>query len=230
MTEKQENFTLMGGKIKMHRSKYNPTSDAVWLAALPDAEPKTVLDTGIGTGGVALCLQQHFPKARITGIDISQEMLDICKKNALLNNYNFELINQDILTWSTPRTFDLVISNPPYFTGTPSQKHPNAHHNIDLTQWVRRCVARVRPMGYFCTIVDATRLTDVLSVIAKKCGSITIIPLFGAKTIAERVLIRGRLGNKGGSIVHSGYPMNYEPILRDGLTIQKILSKISTQC
>ena len=226
MTEKQEIFTLMGGKVKMNRSNYNPTSDAVWLAALPCTEPKNILDVGIGSGGVSLCLQHHFPDAHITGIDISQEMLDICANNAKLNNYEFELINQDILTWSTPRTFDLVVSNPPYFFGTPSKKHPNAHHNTDLTQWIRRCVARVRPMGYFCTIVDAARLGDVLYVIGKNCGSITIIPLFGSKQIAERVLIRGRVCDHGGSIIHIGHPMNYEPILRDGLTIQKILSNI----
>lgn len=230
MKEKQENFTLMGGKVKMKRSEYNPTSDAVWLAALPDVAPEKVLDVGIGTGGVSLCLQHHFPKAHITGIDISQDMLNICADNAKLNNYEFELINQDILTWSTPRTFDLVISNPPYFFGTPSTKHPNAHHNTDLTQWMRRCIARVRPMGYFCTIVDAARLSDVLWIMAKNCGSINIIPLFGSKKVAERVLLRGRLGNHGGSVIHIGYPMNYEPILRDGLTIQKILSNIYEQC
>ena len=226
MTEKQEIFTLLDGRVKMLRSEYNTTSDAVWLAALPEVAPKKVLDVGIGTGGVALCLHHHFPDAKIMGIDIASDMLDICAKNAALNQCDIELDNQDILSWSTPRTFDLVVSNPPYFLGTPSKKHPDAHHNTDLTQWVRRCVARVRPMGYFCTIVDAARLGDVLYVIGKNCGSITIIPLFGSKQIAERVLIRGRVCDHGGSVIHIGHPMNYEPILRDGLTIQKILSNI----
>ena len=230
MKEKQDIFTLIGGKIKAYRSDYNPTSDAVWLAALPNSTPKTVLDVGIGTGGVALCLQHHFPDANITGVDISQEMLDVCERNAKLNNYKFELVNQDILKWSTPKTYDLVISNPPYFFGTPSAEHPTAHHNTDLIHWIRRCIARVRPRGYFCTIVDAGRLSDVIGVMTKTFGHITIIPLFGSKNIAERVLIRGRACTNGGTVIYSGLPMNYEPILRDGLTIENILSKIPEQC
>jgi len=226
MHETQEIFTLMGGKVKMYRSEYNPTSDAVWLAAMPDKAPTTILDVGIGTGAVALCLHHHFPNATITGIDISENMLTTCAQNAELNACQLELIQQDIIRWSTPRTFDLVVSNPPYFTGTPKKTNPNAHHNIDLSHWIRRCIARVRPQGYFCTIVDAACTGNVLGTMAKNCGDITIIPLFGAKKTAERVLIRGRLCSGGPSVIHIGYPMNYEPILRDGLTIRNILSNI----
>lgn len=230
MYETQEIFTLMGGKVKMHRSEYNPTSDAVWLAAMPHKTPATILDAGIGTGAVALCLHKHFPNATITGVDISEDMLKICEHNAELNGCKIELIKEDMIQWSTPRTFELVVSNPPYFKGTPKQANPQVHHNIDLTHWTRRCIARVRPQGYFCTIVDAARTGDVIGVIAKNCGEITIIPLFGNKQTAERVLIRCRLCSNASSVIHLGYPMNYEPILRDGLTIRNILSNIKSQC
>ena len=230
MTEKQDIFTLINGRVKMYRSEYNPTSDAVWLAATPVTAPKTVLDVGIGSGGVSLCLQTHYPTAKITGIDISPEMLDMSAKNATLNNQTIELLNQDILNWSTTRTFDLVITNPPYFLGTPSAKHPHAHHNADLKAWINRCIARIRPNGYFCTIVDATRLGETIGVISRKCGSITVIPLFGTKQTAERVLIRARLNPSGNSVIYQGYPMNYAPILRNGLTIQNILSNMNIQC
>ena len=115
MSIKQEIFTLIGGRVKMHRSFYNPTSDAVWLAAFAPHNAKSVLDVGIGTGGVALCLQKHIPDAKITGIDTSAEMLDICQQNAELNGVNLKLINTDINVWRTSDTFDLVITNPPYF-------------------------------------------------------------------------------------------------------------------
>lgn len=224
--EKQDIFTLLDGKIKLYQSNYNPTCDAVWLAAMPIGAPKTILDVGVGSGGAALCAQHHFPDAHITGLDISPEMLDTCTKNAKLNNFDFELLNQDILKWSTPRTFDLVISNPPYFHGTPTKNNPRAHHNADLGAWTKKCIARVKPRGYFCTIVDAGRVADVIAVMQKTMGDITILPLFGAKKIAERVLIRGRAGTRGASVIHFGLPMNYEPVLRNGLTIGKILTKI----
>lgn len=228
MTTKQDIFTLMGGRVKMHRGFYNPTSDAVWLAAFAPTDAKTVLDVGIGTGGASLCLLANNPDAQITGLDISEQMLDECKSNAELNNAKFELINADITTWKSDRTFDLVITNPPYFNGTPA--HHNAHHNADLTLWISRCIARVRPMGTFCIITDAATTARTISEMSKKLGDINILPLFGAKNTAERVLISGRLGTRGISVLHRGISMNCDMILRDGLTIADTLSRIYQTC
>ena len=225
MSTKQEIFTLMGGRVKIHRGHYNPTSDAVWLAAFALAGSKTALDVGIGTGGASLCYLANNPDTKITGIDTSIEMLNACKQNAELNSANIELIEQNINTWRTNRTFDLVFTNPPYFNGTPA-KH-NAHHNADLRTWVSKCIARVRPMGTFCIITDSATIAQVISEMSKKLGDITIFPLFGTKETAERVLISGKLGTKGISILHHGLPMNYEPVLRNGLTIAPSLSTLS---
>ena len=120
MSEKQGNFTLLNGRVVMKRGIYNPTSDAVWLAAYAPNTAKNILDVGIGTGGASLCLMTRNPDAKYTGIDISQEMLDACKENMDLNNKQINLINADIFNWSTTETFDLVITNPPYFNGTPA--------------------------------------------------------------------------------------------------------------
>ena len=215
----------MGGRVKMRRGFYNPTSDAVWLAAFVPCTPKTVLDAGVGSGGVAMCIHAHHPGAKITGIDISPEMLAAAQDNAELNNCDMELINTDIYTWRTDRTFDLVVTNPPYFQGTPA-KH-NAHHNADLKTWVKKCIARTKPNGYFCIITDATTLGIIIPEISSKCGDLNIFPLFGARDTAERVLVRGRVGSRGISVLYRGLPMNWEPVLRDGLTIAQSLGKVS---
>ena len=216
----------MGGRVRIKRGRYNPTSDAVWLAAMAANTPaKTVLDAGVGTGGAALCLTANMPDAQVTGIDISPEMLAECAENAKLNDCIIELIQADITTWRTNRTFDMVITNPPYFRGTPA--HHNAHHNADLGEWTRKCLARVRPRGTFVIITDAGTTATVISEMAKKCGDIEIFPLFGAKNTAERVILRGRVGTRGPTILHSGLSMNTDAVLRDGLTIAAALSKLS---
>jgi len=223
MVEKQENFTLLDGRIVMRHSVYNPTSDAVWLAAFAPQSVKTVLDVGIGTGGASLCLLHHNPDAKITGIDISQEMLDACKINMDLNNKIIDLRNEDIIKWSTPENFDLVMTNPPYFSGTSTKKH-QAHHNTDIYQWIKRSVARVKPDGFFCTIIDALVVDKVLSVLYDKhLGDIQIYPLFSNKNTAERVLIRARKGVHTGTTLFQGTSMNNDAILRNGLTINALL-------
>ena len=225
MSEKQGFFTLLDGKVKMAHGFYNPTSDAVWLAASAPKDATTVLDVGIGTGGVSLCLLSRFPDVKITGLDISQEMLDECKKNISLNNQTIDLLNTDIFDWSTTDRFDLVITNPPYFNGTPA-KH-NAHHNTDIKKWIMKCSARVKPNGHLCVIVDALCTAKVISVLDKKhFGNIEIFPLFGAKNTAERVIIRAKSGVRTGTSIYSGISMNNDMILRDGLTIDSLLATL----
>ena len=227
MSEKQAIFTLLNGRVNMTRSIYNPTSDAVWLAAFAPTTVKNVLDVGIGTGGVSLCLLAHNPNTIITGIDISQEMLDICQQNICLNKSNIKLLNQDILKWSTTERFDLVITNPPYFNGTPA-KH-NAHHNIDIKSWIKRCCARVTPNGWICVASDALCCDKIVSVLENKhFGNIQIFPLFSTKNSAERVLIRAKQGSRTGCTIYRGTSMNNDTILRDGLTIDALLSTLGS--
>lgn len=226
MIQKQAIFTLMNGRVKIARGTYNPTCDAVWLAAMAaDVRAKTVLDIGVGTGGAILCLLANRPDIKTaTGIDVSKQMLTECEHNAELNGKSIELINTDIITWRTPRTFDLVITNPPYFHGTPA--HHNAHHNADITNWMKRAAARVKPRGTICTIVDSAVLANVIDALSSTCGDITILPLFSKKPTAERVLVSARVGTHGGSKLYRGLDMNCDLVLRDGLTIAATLSKL----
>ena len=226
MIQKQAIFTLMGGRVKFARGIYNPTCDAVWLAAMAaDVRAKSVLDIGVGTGGAILCLMANNPDIKTAvGLDTSKQMLAECEHNAELNGKTIELINADIMTWRTPRTFDLVITNPPYFRGTPA--HHNAHHNADISNWIKRAVARVKPRGTICAIVDSAVLANVISVLSATCGDISIFPLFSKKTTAERVLVSARVGTHGISTVNRGLDMNCDLVLRDGLTIAATLSKL----
>ena len=228
MTEKQEIFDFMGGCVRFVRGHYNPTCDAVWLAAFVPCGAKSVLDVGIGTGGVSMCIGWRYPKIKITGIDISDDMLNECAVNAELNHISISLVKHDILTWKTDVVFDIVVSNPPYFKGNPA-KH-NAHHNVDLRQWTQACMRRVKPRGWFCTIVDAAQTASVLSEMANKCGDIGVLPLFSNKNTAERVLLRGRIGTKGGTTLFGGININATQILRDGLTIDEYLATLKPQC
>ncbi|MCL1902381.1 MAG: methyltransferase domain-containing protein [Alphaproteobacteria bacterium] len=215
MKQKQEIFTVLGGRVKMLRGKYNVTADAIFLAALVHGSPKTVLDVGIGTGGAALALLSRMPNVRATGIDISQDLLDECATNAELNGRNIELIHGDILKWRTPRTFDAVITNPPYFQGT-ARAGANVHHNVNLGEWTRACLKRVTPRGYFYCITDAAATSTIIAAIyTGGAGDIEIIPIFSGKDYAERVLIAARLGTKGGAKIHAGINFDNENILKN---------------
>jgi tRNA1(Val) A37 N6-methylase TrmN6 len=242
MNQKQGFFTALGGKVRFVRGNYNITCDAVWLAAFAAGDAARfrapeILDAGIGTGGAALCLLEHCPGARIAGIDISDQMLAECARNAALNGRDIDLIRGDIIKWKTNRTFDAVMTNPPYFKGTPriisgsgaaaqATGESHAHHNADLCEWTRACLKRVRPKGYFFAIADAAALSEIVAALHAGGGrGINILPLFGSgKTAAERVLISARQGVRTGARISAGFSMNDEEILNGG-TIASLRSR-----
>ena len=187
----------MDGCVKMASSGYRTTVDAVWLAntvAVPRGD-ETVLDVGVGSGGVALCLMERFPNLKVTGIDISDAMLSNASVNALANRRDIKLEMNDILTWRTDKKFDIVMTNPPYFSGTP--RDDAAHHNVDIYEWTRSCVKRLVPRGIFYTIVAPDVLDQVVAALYySKCGAITLHPIATNGDNIERIVISGRLNVK----------------------------------
>lgn len=75
-----------------------------------------VLDLGTGSGAIAVSLAHQRPDLTVTASDISAAALSIAQKNATRhlapNTINF--IQSDWYTQIPHKTFDLIVSNPPY--------------------------------------------------------------------------------------------------------------------
>ena len=82
-------------------------------------EQPTVVDVGTGSGAVALALAAHTQNARIVGVDISQDALDVAVRNRdRLSAEGVEFVQCDMLT-AIAGPVDVIVSNPPYIpTGT----------------------------------------------------------------------------------------------------------------
>lgn len=70
------------------------------------SEVKTILDLGCGTGGHSLILSRRGYK--VTGIDRSEDMLEIAKKKAADKNLEVEFIKGDITNIDLQKKFDAV--------------------------------------------------------------------------------------------------------------------------
>ncbi len=74
-----------------------------------------VADLGTGSGAIALALAMERPHWEVSATDVSEEALATAKANAAaLNLRQVEFLHGD---WFEPlpgRTFDLIVSNPPY--------------------------------------------------------------------------------------------------------------------
>jgi len=75
---------------------------------------KSILDICTGSGCIALALKKQLPNATVYGFDISNSAINIAKKNAEKNQLNVEFFVADIFTYNAEKTFDIIVSNPPY--------------------------------------------------------------------------------------------------------------------
>ncbi len=75
-----------------------------------------ILDIGTGSGSIAISLAREFVNAKIIAIDISDQAIQVAKKNIsekkLNNRIELKKTNIDYINDS----FDLIVSNPPYLT------------------------------------------------------------------------------------------------------------------
>ncbi len=78
------------------------------------ASPR-VLDIGTGSGNIAISLASNIPNAQVTGVDISEETIEVAKENSEINKTNVIWRVMDILAVETFKDrYDIIVSNPPY--------------------------------------------------------------------------------------------------------------------
>lgn len=79
----------------------------------------SALDLCTGSGCLAILLAHAFTNARIDAADISADALEVAARNVA--DYELgdriELIRSDLFANLSGRSYDLIISNPPYVTG-----------------------------------------------------------------------------------------------------------------
>jgi release factor glutamine methyltransferase len=74
-----------------------------------------ILDIGTGTGCIPISIKKNIPSANVSAIDVSEEAIDVAKRNAVSNEVAINFILKNILeTENLEQKFDIIVSNPPY--------------------------------------------------------------------------------------------------------------------
>ncbi|BAP33563.1 methyltransferase [Chryseobacterium sp. StRB126] len=136
-------FTFKQFKIQQSKNVFRVGTDGVLLGALADAESAFhVLEVGTGTGLISLMLAQRNQQADFLGLDINEDAAALTKLN--FENAPFctrlKNIHQDFKTFETNEKFDLIVSNPPYFEESGSDKDKIARQTVELN--FRQLIAR----------------------------------------------------------------------------------------
>ncbi|WP_075350041.1 peptide chain release factor N(5)-glutamine methyltransferase [Algoriphagus marinus] len=107
----------------------NETEELVHLILKENKSPGLkVLDIGTGTGCIPISLALEMNQAEVYGLDISEEALEVARKNAKLLHAEVTFLKCNILEELPPiEDLDVLVSNPPYI---PEKGKAEMHQNV----------------------------------------------------------------------------------------------------
>jgi tRNA1Val (adenine37-N6)-methyltransferase len=151
-------FTFKQFEIQQSKDVFRVGTDGVLLGALADVEHVSrILEVGTGTGLVSLMLAQRNLQAYFLGLDINEDAALLTKLNFENSPFNARLKNkhQDFKTFESEEQFDLIVSNPPYFEESGSEKDKIARQTVELNfrQLISKASGLLSERGIFSVII-----------------------------------------------------------------------------
>ena len=174
---------LFDGRLRIIQKKegYRFSIDAILLAHFSSQlSAHSIIDLGTGSGVIPLILARKMSVPTIVGVEIQEEMADMAKRTIALNGFaeRVSILHEDLKELRKcfdASSFDLVVSNPPYYPVgdgriNPDEQKAIARHEILAKMEDVVSIARylVKPSGIVVIIFPAKRLVDLLDSL-KEC-------------------------------------------------------------
>lgn len=168
-------FRFKQFSIRQNKTAMKVGTDTIlfgsWLNLSSNQE--SILDVGTGTGLLALMMAQKSTNAKITALEIDENAYNQAVENASLSKWEnrISIIHTDARVWSTFVKYELIISNPPYFSNslvsnTISKGHARHQKSFGLNDlvdlWKRQgsdnselsCILPVNEAGKLIDLID----------------------------------------------------------------------------
>jgi tRNA1Val (adenine37-N6)-methyltransferase len=170
-------FQFKQFKIIQERTAMKVGTDGVLLGAWASvAGAEKILDVGTGTGVIALMMAQRS-LAEITGIEIekmaAEEAMENVQNSLWSNRIKIQNISFQEFVKTTNEKFDLIVSNPPFFSNSQKSKCEHlamAKHNhlLSLPELVQKSFKLMSPNGKLAVILPVSEAEKIIRITEKE--------------------------------------------------------------
>lgn len=155
-----KSFKFKQFEIQQSKNVFRVGTDGVLLGSLANIDNVSkVLEVGTGTGLISLMLAQRNSYAEFLGIDINEEAVSLTRSNFENSPFQLRLKNshQDFKNFESDAKFDLIVSNPPYFEESDSEKDKLARQTVELNflQLISKSSKLLSENGIFSVIIPS---------------------------------------------------------------------------
>ena len=192
---------------------------------------RRILDIGTGTGVIALMMAQRCAHSRITAVEIDAPSAADARDNVAASPWSdrVEVVECDISAYEPSSRFDLIISNPPYFSASllpldrsrAAARHTGSLDFAQLLACVRRMLA---PGGRFALVLPTDeslrfgRLAVSAGLFAERTAEVWSTPRSGAIRVLTEYTDRPLPPPECGRLViddGGGFSAEYRQLTKD---------------
>ncbi len=152
--------------ISHHRSSMKVGIDGVLIGCWTDViGARRILDVGTGCGLIALIMAQRSPEAEVTGIDIDEASTEEALENVQNSPWSDRIhiiygCFPTELNSSHDQSYDLIVSNPPYFDSgvskiTTSRERARHQDSLSPSSILYDSISMLSPYGSLAIVVPS---------------------------------------------------------------------------
>lgn len=222
-------FRFKQFSIKQDRAAMKVGTDSIlfgsWLSL--SYKHKSILDVGAGTGLLSLMMAQKSPSSSITAIEIDEDAFAQADEN--INNSlwrdRISTVHVDAKIWNSKAKFDLIISNPPYFSDSllsnsnsrDLARHQQAFNLVDFVDLWFRLGDETSELACILPIDESDKLIELVQIRGSYLKEYTSVRpkehskpnralmLFAkekAPTLRSELCIRNEVGSYSDAFIH----------------------------
>jgi tRNA1Val (adenine37-N6)-methyltransferase len=152
------------------------TDACLFGAMVANYKPQTsyCLDIGTGTGLLSLMFAQKNPETIIDAVELDTGAAEQAKENFTASPWKdrLNIFQADILTFTTEKKYDLIISNPPFFENdlrsTDETKNKAKHDtSLSLAELLQAVEVLLAGEAVFSVLLPYQRVNDFIEEAAK---------------------------------------------------------------